>query len=136
MDLLVSLTGVLYARTNSGSFYEFYNNGRGTSLVVAKIGTKNAVFNLNDGGDDESYMELVSRSGRTILVPKEYIRMLCEASRSIYDSGVLEENTGGVDVKPAPPQISRFKKYGGFIAPNGYRDDVDIKLMRFGGTLK
>ena len=69
-------------------------------------------------------------------MPKEYIRMLCEASRSIYDSGVLEENTGGVDVKPAPPQISRFKKYGGFIAPNGYRDDVDIKLMRFGGTLK
>ena len=131
----MSMTGVLYARTGGGSFYEFYNDGRGTSLVVAKIGTKNAVFNLDDGGDDESYMELVNRSGRTVLVPKEYVRMLCEASRSIYDKGILKETTGGVDVKPAPPQVSMYRKYGGFLAPNGYRDDADIKLMRFGGTV-
>lgn len=130
-DLYVSPSGVLFARTSFGDYVEFYHDTNGNSII---IDNKGSAFNLDEKVDDNTYLELVNRSGRVILVPPVYIKLICKVSRE-FSKAILQDNTGAVDVKPAPPEISSYEKFGGGLADMMYKKDRRIRKMRFGGTL-
>ena len=139
VDLMVTPKGLLVAKSPDGQVYEFFNDGDGGGIVVASVGggSNGAVFSLDDegGGDATNYLELVSRAGRIVLVPQEYVRMLCESSRKMTKK-TMRENQGNVELRPAPPELARYEDHLGFAAPDGYKMDPDIRLMHFGGILR